>query len=72
MFKDFNEGFIHYKSKFEEQGVHVDRIDIAKIFQQDVSEYYKLLNVIDSQPLKNWKTLVEEYTDFRFEGIKFT
>ena len=72
VFEDFNEGYIHYKTKFEEKGVHVDRVDIAKIFQQDINEYYKLLNVIDSQPLKNWKTLVEEYTDFRFEGIKFT
>jgi hypothetical protein len=50
----------------------VDRVDISKIFQHDNNEYYKLLTIIDSSPLKNWKTLVKEYTDFRFEGIKFT
>ena len=72
VFEDFSEGFRHYKSLFEDKGVHVDRIDIAKIFQHDVHEYYRLLNIIDSPPLKDWKNLVKEYTDFRFEGIKFS
>ena len=72
MFEDFTEGFRHYKSLFEDQGVHVDRIDIAKIFQHDNNEYYRLLGILDSSPLKDWKTLVKEYTDFRFDGIKFT
>ena len=72
VFEDFNEGYIHYKTKFEEKGVHVDRIDVAKIFQHDIGEYYRLLGIIDSPPLKNWKTLVREYTDFRFKNIKFS
>jgi len=72
VFNDFDEGFKHYKSLFEDNGVHIDKIDIARIFQQDVGEYYKLLHILDSPPLKNWKTLVKEYTDFRFDGIKFT
>ena len=72
VFKDFTEGFRHYKSLFEDKGVHEDRVDISKIFQHDNNEYYKLLTIIDSSPLKNWKTLVKEYTELRFEGIKFT
>lgn len=72
VFEDFTEGFRHYKSLFEDKGVHVDRIDVAKIFQHDIGEYYRLLGIIDSPPLKNWKTLVREYTDFRFKSIKFS
>ena len=72
VFEDFTEGFRHYKSLFEDKGVHVDRIDVAKIFQHDIGEYYRLLGIIDSPPLKNWKTLVREYTDFRFKNIKFS
>ena len=39
---------------FEDKGVHVDRIDVAKIFQHDIGEYYRLLGIID-KPKKTGK-----------------
>ena len=52
VFEDFTEGFRHYNHLFEDKGVHVDRIDVAKFSQHDIGEYYRLLGIIDSPPQK--------------------
>mgnify|MGYP000038155805 CR=1 FL=1 len=61
-FDNFYEGFVHFKDKFAEKGVNVDRIDLSKILKHDLHEYYRLCLLIDSPPLKNWKELVDDYT----------
>jgi|TARA_B110000037_G_C17042419_1_gene474241 hypothetical protein len=70
-FTDFYEGFVHFKDKFADKGISVDRIDLSKILKHDLYEYYRLCILIDSPPLKNWKELVNDYNEIlmlRYHG----
>ena len=62
-----NDDYAEYKCKFNERGVHVDKIDLSKLFQYDLYEYYRLCILIDSPPLHNWKQLVADFVKIMLE-----
>jgi len=66
VFANFQESYVHYKQLIEERGVKVDKIDVGNLLQREPYEYYRLLKIIDSQPLPNWRKIIKDYTDLAF------
>ena len=59
-----------YIQKFNERGIHVDKIDVSKIMRHDVYEYYRLCLIIDSPPLTNWRELATDFVEFSLQNYK--
>ena len=68
--KKFNNEYLYYKEKFALQGVSVDKIDLSKILTKDLFEYYRLCLLIDSQPLPDWKQIVDEHVELLLTQYK--
>jgi len=62
------DNYLRYKEKFIEHGIQVDKVDLSKILNHNIYEYYRLCLIIDSPPLKNWKQLATDFVEFSLQS----